>query len=69
MRRADAEAFLDDGFFTGHLAESDPELAAAIANELRRQQDQIELIASENIVSLAVLEAQGSVLTLSLIHI
>ncbi len=63
MRRADAEAFLDDGFFTGHLAESDPELAAAIANELRRQQDQIELIASENIVSLAVLEAQGSVLT------
>ena len=63
MRRADAEAFLDDGFFTGHLAESDPELAEAIAKELRRQQDQIELIASENIVSLAVLEAQGSVLT------
>ena len=63
MRRADAEAFLEDGFFTGHLAESDPELAEAIAKELRRQQDQIELIASENIVSLAVLEAQGSVLT------
>jgi glycine hydroxymethyltransferase len=63
MRRADAEAFLDDSFFTGHLAESDPELAEAIAKELRRQQDQVELIASENIVSLAVLEAQGSVLT------
>ena len=63
MRRADAEAFLDDGFFTGRLAETDPELAVAIAEELRRQQDQIELIASENIVSLAVLEAQGSVLT------
>ncbi len=63
MRRADAEAFLEDGFFTDHLAESDPELAEAIAKELRRQQDQIELIASENIVSLAVLEAQGSVLT------
>jgi glycine hydroxymethyltransferase len=63
MRRADAEAFLDGGFFTDHLAESDPKLAEAIAKELRRQQDQIELIASENIVSLAVLEAQGSVLT------
>ena len=56
-------AFLEDGFFTSHLAESDPELAAAIRDELRRQQEQIELIASENIVSLGVLEAQGSVLT------
>src|SRR5579885_1943166 len=45
------------------LAASDPEIAAAIAAELRRQQSQIELIASENIVSRAVLEAQGSVLT------
>ena len=42
---------------------SDPELAAAIAGELRRQQDGVELIASENIVSRLVLEAQGSVLT------
>jgi glycine hydroxymethyltransferase len=51
------------GFFTNRLAAADPELAAAIRGELRRQQNQIELIASENIVSLAVLEAQGSVLT------
>ena len=50
-------------FFTADLAETDPELAAAIGRELRRQQDGIELIASENIVSRAVLEAQGSVLT------
>jgi glycine hydroxymethyltransferase len=50
-------------FFGASLAESDPELARAIAEELARQQDQIELIASENIVSAAVLEAQGSVLT------
>ncbi len=51
------------GFFSASLAESDPELAAAIGQELTRQQDGIELIASENIVSRAVLEAQGSVLT------
>ncbi len=50
-------------FFAADLAEADPELAAAIESELRRQQDQIELIASENIVSQAVLEAQGSILT------
>ena len=50
-------------FFSAPLAESDPELAAAIGRELSRQQDGIELIASENIVSAAVLEAQGSVLT------
>lgn len=49
--------------FTASLAESDPEVAQAIAGELHRQQDQIELIASENLVSRAVLEAQGSVLT------
>ena len=50
-------------FFTAPLAETDPDLAAAIQGELVRQQDGIELIASENIVSAAVLEAQGSVLT------
>ncbi|MCC7429137.1 MAG: serine hydroxymethyltransferase [Alphaproteobacteria bacterium] len=50
-------------FFRAPLAEADPELAAAIRGELARQQDGIELIASENIVSAAVLEAQGSVMT------
>ena len=53
----------DRGFFADSLAERDPDLAAAVADELHRQQDEIELIASENIVSRAVLEAQGSVLT------
>ena len=52
-----------DGFFSCDLSEADPELAAAIDHERDRQQWQIELIASENIVSRAVLEAQGSVLT------
>jgi glycine hydroxymethyltransferase len=51
------------GFFSADLATADPEVAAGIAQELHRQQSQIELIASENIVSRAVLEAQGSVLT------
>lgn len=50
-------------FFNAPLAETDPELAAAIGRELHRQQHGIELIASENNVSRAVLEAQGSVLT------
>jgi glycine hydroxymethyltransferase len=50
-------------FFSAPVEETDPELAAAIRKELGRQQDGIELIASENIVSRAVLEAQGSVLT------
>lgn len=50
-------------FFTASLAQTDPELYASMRDELARQQNQIELIASENIVSLAVLEAQGSVLT------
>src|SRR5258706_842336 len=45
------------------LAESDPEIAAAIGNELHRQNSGLELIASENFVSQAVLEAAGSVLT------
>ena len=50
-------------FFEKRLSESDPELFKAINDELIRQQNHIELIASENIVSQAVLEAQGSVLT------
>jgi glycine hydroxymethyltransferase len=50
-------------FFSASLAESDPEIAGAIGRELKRQQDEIELIASENIVSRAVLEAAGSALT------
>ncbi len=62
MHRTQPAANLDR-FFTAPLADSDPELAAAIGAELHRQQDGIELIASENIVSAAVLEAQGSVLT------
>jgi glycine hydroxymethyltransferase len=52
-----------DTLFTATLAETDPEIAEAIRLELGRQRDEIELIASENIVSRAVLEAQGSVLT------
>src|SRR5438094_4626814 len=52
-----------DAFFRAPLAEADPEIAEAIGLELGRQRDEIELIASENIVSRAVLEAQGSVLT------
>jgi len=50
-------------FFTASLADADPEVAGAVGRELVRQQDQIELIASENIVSRAVLEAAGTVLT------
>ncbi len=49
--------------FSASLAEADPEIASVVAKELGRQRDEIELIASENIVSKAVLEAQGSVLT------
>jgi len=52
-----------NSFFSDDLMQSDPDLALAIGKELSRQQDQIEMIASENIVSRAVLEAQGSVLT------
>ena len=52
-----------DGFFTDRLRQADTDVADAVAAELDRQQNQIELIASENIVSRAVLEAQGSVLT------
>src|SRR5712671_5903758 len=52
-----------DSFFTATLDQADPDIAAAIRGELGRQRHEIELIASENIVSRAVLEAQGSVLT------
>ena len=52
-----------DGFFTRSLAEVDPAVFAGVEHELDREQTQIELIASENIVSRAVLEAQGSVFT------
>jgi len=51
------------GFFTAHLESADPEIYAAIRKELHRQQSKIELIASENITSLAVLEATGSIFT------
>ena len=57
------ETTRDQGFFTETLASRDPEIAAAIKGELVRQRDEIELIASENIVSVAVMEAQGSVMT------
>jgi glycine hydroxymethyltransferase len=60
---APASLVKNSGFFTKGLAESDPAVATSIADELGRQQQKIELIASENIVSKAVLEAQGSVLT------
>ncbi|MEG3088400.1 serine hydroxymethyltransferase [Sphingomonas sp. PB4P5] len=52
-----------DGFFTRTLADADPAVFAGVAHELKREQTQIELIASENIVSKAVLQAQGSVFT------
>ncbi|HLA03392.1 MAG TPA: hypothetical protein VJ019_11580, partial [Aestuariivirga sp.] len=51
------------GFFKEKLSKTDPKVAKAIANELHRQQNEIELIASENIVSRAVMEAQGSIMT------
>jgi glycine hydroxymethyltransferase len=63
MNVSAAQGDQDNGFFTASLAEEDAELFGAIQGELGRQQNQIELIASENIVSRAVLEAQGSVLT------
>ncbi len=53
----------DSGFFTETLITRDPDIKAAITGELGRQRDEIELIASENIVSAAVMEAQGSVMT------
>ena len=54
------KAPLFPGFFKEKLAKTDPKVAQAITRELYRQQNEIELIASENIVSRAVLEAQGS---------
>ncbi len=56
-------AHTHDAFFSRSLSEADPDIFGGIQGELKRQQEQIELIASENIVSKAVLEAQGSVLT------
>jgi glycine hydroxymethyltransferase len=58
-----AHAPIAPAFFGATLGQSDPDIAKAIDFELARQRDQIELIASENIVSRAVLEAQGSILT------
>ncbi|MEE9429212.1 MAG: serine hydroxymethyltransferase [Paracoccaceae bacterium] len=51
------------GFFTETLTDRDPELMGAVTDELGRQREEIELIASENIVSMAVMQAQGTVLT------
>jgi glycine hydroxymethyltransferase len=58
-----ATALAHDAFFEAGVAEADPDLHRTLQDELKRQRDKIELIASENIVSRAVLEAQGSVLT------
>jgi glycine hydroxymethyltransferase len=63
MSIAAANDIQPNGFFADSLAQADPEIAGWIAKELGRQQDKIELIASENITSRAVLEAQGSILT------
>ena len=63
MPATEARAAKEDAYFSATLAQADPEIADVITSELGRQRDEIELIASENIVSRAVLEAQGSVLT------
>jgi glycine hydroxymethyltransferase len=63
VRKAAKPVALFPDFFKLALAKSDPKVAKSIAKELKRQQDEIELIASENIVSRAVLEAQGSIMT------
>jgi glycine hydroxymethyltransferase len=63
MPEAVAQPIRSNSFFSAGLAECDPEIARAVELELGRQRDEIELIASENIVSKAVLEAQGSVMT------
>ena len=63
LSHADTDDRTRDRFFESPLSVSDPEVAAAIGAEVKRQQEHIELIASENYVSRAVLEAQGSVLT------
>ena len=63
VKKLGRAAPLYPGFFKDKLAKADPKIARAIVNELKRQQQEIELIASENIVSRAVLEAQGSIMT------
>lgn len=63
QRETSARAGAETSLFSAPLAETDPDIADAIRRELGRQRDEIELIASENFVSRAVLEAQGSVLT------
>ncbi|AKI01080.1 glycine/serine hydroxymethyltransferase [Hoeflea sp. IMCC20628] len=63
MSNATSAASLADAFFNKPLAEADPEVFGSIQSELGRQRHEIELIASENIVSRAVLEAQGSIMT------
>ncbi|WP_395666892.1 serine hydroxymethyltransferase [Methylocella sp.] len=64
MSQASAEkSALSNSFFAAHLKEADPEIANAVELELGRQRHEVELIASENIVSRAVLDAQGSILT------
>ncbi|MEA3538663.1 serine hydroxymethyltransferase [Sphingosinicella sp.] len=63
MSTAAATPLAQDGFFTDGVATADKAVFDAITRELTRERDQIELIASENIVSRAVLEAQGSVFT------
>lgn len=63
MSLQDTDSPANNGFFTRSLADTDADVFVSIGRELERQQTQIELIASENIVSRAVLEAQGSVLT------
>lgn len=60
---ASVNDILSEGFFEDDLAQSDSEVFESVGRELQRQKGQIELIASENIVSRAVMEAQGSVLT------
>jgi glycine hydroxymethyltransferase len=60
MRRRETRG---NDFFTKHLEDADPEVFSAVENELERQQNEIELIASENIVSRAVLDAAGTLLT------
>ncbi len=63
MTTATLDRVTSSGFFSAPLAQADPEIASWIGKELGRQQDKIELIASENITSRAVLEATGSILT------
>ncbi len=58
-----ADTNIMHGFWHDDIAGADPEIAAAIGDEMQRQQQKIELIASENIASKAVLEAAGSILT------